>query len=75
MARAYKTTKNDNKMERLELLGSTLHAKQRTTPYGQQVAEGGTAAVSTGEELPGQMDCHHHNGQRHKKATLNTHKY
>lgn len=41
------------KWKRLELLGSALRAKQRTTPYGQQVAEGGTAAVSTGEELPG----------------------
>lgn len=63
------------KWKRLELLGSTLRAKQRTTPNGQRVAEGGTAAVSTGEELPGQMDCHHHDGQKHKKATLNTHKY
>lgn len=53
--------------KRLELLGSAHRAKQRTTPYGQQVAEGGTAAVSTGEELP--TDCHHHDGQKHKKAT------
>ena len=55
--------------KRRELLGSHLRAKQWPTPCGQQVAEGGTAAVSTDEALPGQMDCHHHDEKKHKKAT------
>lgn len=37
--------------KRRELLGSHLRAKQWPTPCGHQVAEGGTAAVSTDEEL------------------------